>query len=44
MLFPDIKDGRVVLVDIFQHIQQWQGNEQLTNEFLDALMEAGGLD
>ena len=44
MLFPDIRGERVTLVDIFRSIQEWQGDEQLTDRFLDALMEAGGLD
>ena len=44
MLFPDIRDGRVTLMDILRSIQEWQADEQLTDRFLDALMEAGGLD
>ena len=44
MLFPDIRNGRVTLVDIFRSIQEWQADEQLADKFLEALMEAGGLD
>ena len=44
MFFPDVRDGRVTLLDIFHSIQEWQADEELTDRFLEALMESGGLD
>ena len=44
MFFPDVRDGRVSLIDVFRSIEEWQVNEPLAERFLEALFEVGGLD
>lgn len=44
MFFPDVRDGRVSLIDIFRSIEAWQGDELLSERFLETLMKVGGLD
>jgi hypothetical protein len=43
MFFPDVRHGKVILIDIFQSIEAWQVDEPLAERFLEALMEMGGL-
>ena len=44
MFFPDVRHGRVTLIDIFRGIETWQVDEPLVERFLEALMEMGGLE
>jgi hypothetical protein len=44
MFFPDVRDGRVYLFDIFRSIKCWEGNEGLAYGLIDAIFELGGLD
>ena len=44
MFFPDVRNGRVVLIDIFGSITAWKVVEDLTERFWEALVEIGSLD
>ena len=44
MFFPDIKDGKVTLIDVFTSIEASQDGELLTERFWEILNEMGGLD
>ena len=43
MLFPDVRDGQVTLIDIFMQIEKWGADEGLADRFLETLYEMGGL-